>query len=687
MTRTPIGPAEAGAPVSRGRMVRLRLMLLALGASLWALVILVRLVHLQVMERPFFQKHSARQSERTITLEARRGGIFDRTGRPLAVSVDAESVYAVPQDVSDPARTAVALARALGLDAGGRKELLGQLQKNRAFVWIKRKVSPGAARAVRELQLDGIGFLSESRRYYPKRELASQLLGYVGLDNQGMSGIEYSFEDALKGRKETVVVTTDARRRPVGHTEKPSTEGLSVALALDESVQFMAERELDRAMAETQSIAGVVVVVAPFTGEVLAVANRPTFNPNSFQSYSPARWKNRAVTDAYEPGSIFKIVTAAAGLQERVVEPHEVLDCGRGRIEIAGVTINDHAVYDKLSFAQAVAKSSDIGMIRVGQRLGREQFARYMREFGFGAPTGIELPGESAGLVRPTSRWSAISLASLSFGQEVGVTALQMAMATAAVANGGYLMKPLVVRRIEDKDGRVVKEAKPLAVRRVLQPETVDTLTEILKGVVREGTGKRAVVPGYVVAGKTGTAQKVDPSGRYSMIDHVASFVGFVPASRPALVILVSLDTPKGAHNEGGDVAAPVFARVAEQALRYLAVPSDDPGRVLYASPLRPEGVIQAAYRPGAGGRASAPATAEAAPEGDPRVMPDLLGESAREAAIAAARRGLIVELKGSGRVVEQTPPAGAEIEPGQNCMLRLSNEREATAPSGQAHP
>ncbi len=691
MTRTPIGPAEGGAPTSRGRMVRLRLMLLALGASLWALVILVRLVHLSVLERPFFQKQSARQSERTITLEARRGTIFDRAGRPLAVSVDAESVYAVPQDVSDPARTAMALARALGLDGSGRKEVLTQLQKNRAFVWVKRKVSPGAARAVHDLQLDGIGFLSESRRYYPKRELASQLLGYVGLDNQGMSGVEYAFEEALKGRKETVVVTTDARRRPVGHTEKPSTEGLSISLALDESVQHMAERELDRAMAETSSLAGVVVVVQPFTGEVLAMANRPTFNPNRFQSYPPARWKNRAVTDAYEPGSIFKIVTAAAGLQERVVEPHEVLDCGRGAIEIAGVTINDHAVYDKLSFAQAVAKSSDIGMIRVAQRLGREQFARYMREFGFGATTGIELPGESAGLLRPTSRWSAISLASLSFGQEVGVTALQMAMATAAVANGGYLMKPLVVRRIEDKDGRVVKEAKPLAVRRVLQPETVDTLTEILKGVVREGTGKRAVVPGYVVAGKTGTAQKIDASGRYSMVDHVASFVGFVPASRPALVILVSLDTPKGAHNEGGDVAAPVFARVAEQALRYLAVPSDDPGRVIFASPLRPEGVVRAAYRPGTAEEPSpsAPATPgqEAAPAGDPRVMPDLLGASAREAAIAAARLGLIVELRGSGRVVEQTPPAGAEIEPGENCVLRLSREREIASASGEARP
>ena len=681
MSRTPLRPTETGTPSPRDRMVRLRIMLLALGASLWALVIAVRLIHLQVLERPFFQRQSARQSERTVTLEARRGSILDRNGRPLAVSVEADSIYAMPQDVSDPARTATALARALGTDAAGRKEILNQLQKNRAFVWIKRKVSPGAARAVRDLQLDGIGFLAESRRYYPKRELASQVLGYVGLDNLGMSGVEYGFESALKGRKETVVVTTDARHRPVGHTEKPSTEGLSVVLTLDEAIEYVAERELDRAMAETQSIAGVVVVVDPFTGEVLAMANRPTFNPNSFQSYPSSRWKNRAVADAYEPGSIFKIVTAAAGLQERVVEPEEVLDCGHGQIEIAGVSINDHAVFDKLTFRMAVAKSSDIGMIRVAQRLGREQFARYMRDFGFGTPTGVELPGESSGLLRPTTKWSAISLASLSFGQEVGVTALQMAMATSAVANGGYLMKPLVVRRVEDKDGRVVKESKPLAVRRVLQPATVDTLTDLLKGVVREGTGRHAAIPGYVVAGKTGTAQKIEPSGHYSMVDHVASFVGFAPASHPALVVLVSLDTPKGPHNEGGDVAAPVFARVMEQALRQRAVPSDDPERVLRATPVRPESVIRASYRPGMpaadAGRSAAPTSGD----DDPRIMPDLRGASAREGALAAARRGLIVELKGSGRVVAQTPEPGAEIEPGQSCELSLSRGKNAAGP------
>jgi cell division protein FtsI (penicillin-binding protein 3) len=657
-------------PTGRERMVRLRLMLVSLGVGLWALVIVGRLLHLQVLERPFFQRQSQRQSERTITLDPRRGSILDRKGRPLAVSVDAESIYAVPQDVTHPARTAAALARALGADAAGRRDILTQLNKPRAFVWIRRKVSPAAARAVRDLQLDGIGFLTESRRYYPNRELASQVLGYVGLDNEGMSGLEYAFEDALKGRKETAVVTTDARRRPVSHTEKRPTEGQTLVLTLDEPIQHAAERELERAMAETQAQSGVVVVVDPWTGEVLAMANRPTFNPNAFQNYSASRWRNRAVADAYEPGSMFKIITAAAGLQERVVEPDETLDCGMGGMEVAGIRINDHAVFDKLSFRQVIAKSSNVGVARVAQRLGREQFDRYLREFGFGAATGVGLPGESQGLLRPTSKWSATSLACLAFGHEVGVTALQMAMAASAVANGGYLMRPLVARQIEDADGSVARAFSPVAVRRVLQPETTATLTELLKEVVREGgTGKRAQVAGYAVAGKTGTAQKIDASGRYSSVDHVSSFVGFVPASHPALVILVSLDTPRGARNEGGDVAAPVFARVAERALRHLAVPPDDPDRVLRVAPFRPEVVAAASRRPVA---LPVHASLASAPD-DPRRMPDLRGSSAREAAIAAARRGLIVELKGSGQVVEQAPEPGAEIEAGQTCTLTLS--------------
>jgi cell division protein FtsI (penicillin-binding protein 3) len=667
-----VPPAMTGdGPPRSEQSTRLRLMLLALSVSLWALVIGIRLVQLQVLGREFFEKQGTRQSERTINLDPRRGPILDREGNPLAVSVDAQSLYAVPQDVDDAPGTAAALARALGFDAGERRELVAQLQKDRAFVWIKRKVDPGTAARVRDLQLDGVGFLTEHRRYYPQRELAAHVLGWVGLDNNGMSGIEYAFEDQIRGRAAKVVVHTDARRRPVSHTERPSTEGDTVILTLDERIQHVAERELERSMEQTQAAAGTVIVVEPFTGEILAMAGRPTFNPNRYAAFPSSRWRNRMVSDAFEPGSIFKIVTAAAALQEHSVDPGEVLDCGNGVVEIAGTVIHDHKEFDRLTFREAVAKSSDIGMIRVGQRVGRDNFDRYVRAFGFGEPTGVELPGESGGLLKPPSKWSALTLPSMSFGQEVGVTALQMAMAGAAVANGGYLMKPLIVRRIESADGETVRENKPVVVRRVLDPDAVDTLVDMLRAVVREGTGRRAAVPGYVVAGKTGTAQKIDPAtGRYSMVDHVASFIGFVPASRPALLVLASLDTPRGWPNQGGDVAAPLFARVAEDSLRVLAVPPDDAGRVLRAVALSPETFVPAAYRP----RAS-PLPVETQ---SPGLMPDLRGRSAREAAIAAARRGLSVELRGSGPVTAQVPAPGAVIERGTTCTLVLGGNGEA---------
>jgi cell division protein FtsI (penicillin-binding protein 3) len=666
-------PQPLGRPArSLERLVQLRMLLMALSLCLWALIVLLRLVQLQVLGRESFARQAARQSERTINLDPRRGPIFDRNGRPLAVSVDVESVYAVPQETSDPQATATALGRAIGLDAAARRELVAQLQRSRAFVWVKRKVDPQVARAVRELRLDGVGFLTENRRYYPKRELASQVLGYVGLDNTGMSGIEYSFEKQLRGRAAKVVVRTDARRRSLGPADTPSTEGRAVVLTIDEAIQHAAERELERALVETGSIAGVVVVSDPATGEILALANRPTFNPNRFAAYGSARWRNRAVADAYEPGSIFKIFTAAAALSQHVVDPDEVIDCGNGFIEIAGIRINDHAVYDRLSFRQVIAKSSDIGAIRVAQRVGREPFNRYLRDFGFGEPTGVDLPAESAGLLRPTSRWSALSLPSMAFGQEIGVTAIQMAAAVGAVANGGYVMRPLIVRQVADGAGGVVKAYKPLAVRRVLEPETIETLTALLEGVVEGGTGRLAAIPGYRVAGKTGTAQKVDASGRYSAVDHVASFVGFVPSRRPALVVLVSLDSPRGPKNQGGDVAAPLFARITEPALRHLGVPPDDAARVLRAS-ASPQGLTPAAYHP-----ASDPGA-----DADIGRMPDLLGRPAREAAIAAARRGLIVELKGTGRVSAQAPPAGAAVEAGMSCVLTLDHDA-APQPEGR---
>ena len=664
--RTTLGSTLLAPPPSaRERRVRLRLMIVTLSACLWVLVIMVRLVQLQVLGRAFFERQAARQSERTINLDPRRGAIVDRNGHPLAVSVDAESIYAVPQDIEDAAGTATALGKALSLDAGARRELQAALEKTRAFVWVRRKVDPAVAREVRALQLDGIGFVTENRRYYPQRELAAHVIGYVGLDNTGMSGVEYAFESAIRGNAAKVLIRTDARRRAFEHTEKPSTDGQTVVLTIDESIQHVVEKELERSVQETGSVAGVAVVMDPRTGEILALANRPTFNPNKFGAYPSSRWRNRAVADAYEPGSMFKIITAAAGLEEKVVDPDEVIDCGHGFLEVAGIRINDHNVFDALTFRDVMAKSSDVGVARVAQRLGRDNFSRYIRHFGFGAPTGVELPGESGGLLRAPNRWSALSLPTLSFGQEIGVTALQMTAAVAAVANGGYLMKPTIVRQIEDSEGRVVREGRPTAVRRVLDGATAATLTEILRGVVVKGTGHRAAIPGYAVAGKTGTAQKVEPGGKYSMIDHVASFVGFVPASRPALVVLVSLDTPKGPANEGGDVAAPLFARIAEPALRRLAVSPDDPDRVLRATGLRAENIHFAAYDPAASATSGASAV-------EPGAMPDLRGSSAREGATTAARLGLIVELRGSGRVSKQTPEPGTAIEAGMTCVLQL---------------
>ena len=672
MARLPLLPHDA--PPPHHRRVRLRLMLLALGACLWSGVIVVRLVQLQVLDRPKYELQAARQSERTINLDPRRGAIVDRHGRPLAVSVDVESIYAVPTDIDDPARAAAQLAGPLGLDAAARRTLQAQLEKTRAFVWVRRKVDAATAQAVRDLQLEGVGFVTENRRYYPQKELASQVIGYVGLDNTGMSGIEYAYEDDIKGRAAKMVIRTDARRRPLGHIDKPSTEGHTVVLTLDESIQHVAERELERSVAETGSVGGIAIVMEPHTGEILAMAHRPTFNPNRFGAYPSARWRNRAVADAWEPGSIFKIFTAAAALSERVVDPDETIDCGRGFVEIAGFRINDHNVFDQLRFREVLARSSDVGMVRVAQRLGRENFNRYMRAFGFGAPTGVDLPGEAAGLLRPTQKWSALSLASLSFGQEIGVTALQLASAVSAVANGGTLMRPRIVRQVEDSDGRVTREARPAIVRRVIEQPTVDAVTALLEGVVDHGTGRLAAVPGYTVAGKTGTAQKVDPNGRYSMIDHIASFVGYVPARRPAIVVLVSLDTPKGPKNQGGDVAAPLFARIAEPALRRLAVAPDDPDRVLTASVPAAPAVVPASWDPSARA-ASAPAPDET--DTEPGVMPDLRGRSAREAAIAAARRGLIVELAGSGRVTGQDPAPGAPIEAGATCRLALASHGE----------
>ena len=658
-----------GNPVVRNHDLRLYFM--AMGATLWALVIIARLFQLQVVSHERMLKEAQRQSDRTITVKARRGPIMDRNERPFAISVDAPSIYADPSVMRNPRETARQLGRALGYAPAEQKELLALLKPERSFVWIKRQVDPAMAREIREMRLEGVGFETESRRYYPKRNLLAPVLGYVGLDSQGMAGLEYALDEDLRGREARVTVRLDAKRRPMGEVEKPPTEGRRVTLTIDERIQHVTETALAEAIHNTESVSGVAVVLDPRTGEVLAMSSLPSFNPNRFSAFPERDRVNRAVADSYEPGSIFKIITAAAGLQEGVVSPLEMIDCGNGFIEIAGTRINDHAVFSSLTFQDVIAKSSDIGVVRVAQRVGAEKFYASMKAFGFGARTGLGLPGETVGLLRNTKSWSALSLASMSFGQEIGVTAIQMASAAAVIANGGYWMRPYIVKRIDEPWGETVREFSPMAERKVIEPETADRVMGLLREVVISGTGRKARVEGFEVAGKTGTAQKIDASGRYSMIDHVASFVGFVPASRPALVVLVSLDTPKGVRNEGGDVAAPLFSRIASEAVRLLAIPPDDPTRNIRLVTYSPETITRTAL---GGNPRRVPIKTET---DDPRIMPDLRGMSLREAALLAARHGLGVEIHGAGVVTGHSPLPGTPIEPGTTCVLELS-----TAPS-----
>lgn len=682
--QAPVTPQER----TRAR-TGLRLYAVGMGLAIWSLGIMAQLFNLQIQRHAKLQTEARRQSERTITVRARRGAIRDRSGRPLAVSVEAQSIHADPSAISDPKSTARALGRALSLDAAEQRELASILSSDRSFVWVKRQVDGQIAQAVKDLQLEGIGFEVESRRYYPKRELLAPVLGHVGLDSEGLAGMEYAFEDDLKGRAAQVQLRLDARRRPIGEVQKPSTEGRTLVLTIDERIQYITEQALESSIASTRSVAGQAIVMDPHTGEILAMATLPSFNPNKYAAYPVRHRANHTVVSAFEPGSVFKIITAAAGLQENVVSPSEVLDCGNGKIDIAGTIINDHHPYNRLTFEDVMAKSSDIGVIRVAQRLGRDQFYGYMRAFGIGEKTGSGLPGESSGLLQPPSKWSALSLPTMSFGQEVAVTGLQMTAAAAVIANGGYWVRPQIVRRIEEPNGDVVKEMAPVAERKVIDSATADRVMSLLRRVVTLGTGRRAVIAGFDVAGKTGTAQKVDATGRYSMVDHVASFVGFVPASRPSVVILVSLDKPQGDANEGGDVAAPLFAKIGTEAMRLLAVPPDDVTRSMRIASDELSDTSPALFV----SETTLPSTRGAEPplSENLSVMPNLTGLSAREAAAQVARRGLVVELQGRGSVVAQSPVAGAPVQRGATSLLRLgvpsSPQPPAVAPVEVAPP
>ena len=553
--------------------INTRLYLLGAIFFFWCCVICLRLVYLQVFRYGDFEQRAQHQQQRTTEVAAKRGVIYDRAGRELAMSISVDSAFAVPTEMPDLAGTIALIARITKTDP---RELLAKCKAARTFCWVARKADAETAERIRSLNLRGIYFQKESKRFYPKRELAAQVLGYVGMDDEGLSGIEREYDDRLRGKPGRMLISVDARRKWFGSVEKQPDPGENVVLTVDEKIQYIAERELETAMAETRSTAGTIVVQNPHTGEILALANRPTFNPNLSRQVTPERLKDHAVSDVYEPGSTFKVVTISAALEEKLTRPTEMFDCQMGSIVINGMRIHDSKPHGLLTVSGILAKSSDVGAIKIALRLGEDRFYKYIRDFGFGQQTGIELPGETRGLTKPVSRWSKVSIGAISMGQEIGITPLQLVGLISTIANDGLLVAPrIVAATTEPRRTPQTVVFHPGAARRVISPLTAAQMKQMMQGVVLEGTGIKAILEGYSSAGKTGTAQKVDPAtGTYSHTKYVASFAGFAPINNPAVTVAVILDSPVGLH-QGGQVSAPVFQRVAQQVLEYLHVPHD----------------------------------------------------------------------------------------------------------------
>ncbi len=540
---------------------------------LWVAAICCRLVYLQIFKYGDYVQKAARQHQRTIDVDSPRGIIYDRNGRELAMSVNADSVFAVPSEIPDPESTARILSRILKSDPD---DVLNRLKSSRSFAWIGRKLDQETSDRIHALNLRGIYFEKEPKRYYPKRELAAQVLGYVGMDGDGLAGVERQFETQLRGRPGQMLISMDARRKWFGRIEKRPDPGANVVLTIDEMIQYIAEKELDAAITSTGARAGTIVIQNPRTGEILALANRPTFNPNLSKGITPSSLKNHALSDIYEPGSVFKTVTYSAALEEKLTTPEEMVDCNPGFIIVGGIRIRDSHHISVVPVEKAYAESSDVAAVRMGLRLGPERFHKYIKAFGFGQQTGIELPGETRGLVKNPSRWTGSSVGSISIGQEVGVTPVQIVSMVSAIANDGVYTPPRLVADVTaPRDGYHQIVFKPAEQRRVISSLTAARMRKMMESVVMGGTARRAILDGYTSAGKTGTAQKIDPkTRRYSRTDYVASFAGFAPVNNAAVSVAVILDSPKGLH-QGGQVSAPVFNRVTQQVLEYLNVPHD----------------------------------------------------------------------------------------------------------------
>lgn len=563
-----------------GMPSRTRWIVMSIGLVLGFVLVLVRLVNLQVLQAAELTVKADRQHQKSVTLEGARGTIYDRRGKVLAMNMEVPSVFGVPTSLDNPDQTARHLSPILHVRTG---EIEKKLRQDKHFVWLARKLEPEQGRRLEQLSLAGVGVVMEGRRFYPKGPLLSHVLGFAGMDDRGLEGLELRYETFLRGEKRVVVLQRDALGRavfPKGFNEQAVVAGHSLTLTIDEVIQYIAEKELDEAVNRSNAKSGTIIIMNPKTGAILAMAGSPRFDPNAMAALNPDRWRNRALTDSYEPGSTLKVVVAAAALEEKVMAPNSMIFGENGQMAVANTVIHDHEKSGWMSFAQMVQRSSNIGAAKVGMALGDWRLFDYLKEFGFGEKSHIDLPGEVAGLLRSPREWGRRSVASISMGQEIAVTPLQMVTAVSAIANGGTLMKPFIVSEVRNITGLPVAHTLPQHRHRVISAETARTLTGILEGVVTSGTGGKAAIPGYRVAGKTGTAQKVDPrTGAYSSTLLVGSFVGYVPAEDPQLAMIVVIDEPHG-EGWGGVVAAPVFRKVGEQVLNYLGIPAEEPVKI-----------------------------------------------------------------------------------------------------------
>ena len=679
---------------------QLRLLIVAGCVVLWMGFVFARLGYLQLIEHGDYLARAHRQQQRAIEITPKRGAIYDRNMHPLAMSTEVESAFAIPTELGDnKPQAAYLLSGVLGIP---RDVLETKFNSGSTFVWVSRKLPPEKSDAVKALNLKGVYTMKENQRFYPKRDMAAHVLGYVDLDEKGQGGIEHQLEKQIGGKAEKILVMADAKQRWFDGTEAQRDQGANVVLTIDEKIQYIAERELAAGVAHTHAISGTIIIQNPNTGEILALANWPKFNPNSPGEVKPEARMNPAVSGIYEPGSTFKLVTLAAALDQNLTRPDEVFDCENGKVILSGHTIHDHKKFGMLSVSEILAQSSDVGAIKVALRLGSPKFYEYIRAFGFGQQTGIELPWESRGMLGKLNTWSGISIGAISMGQEIGVTPIQLVTAISAIANGGYLRKPYIISEIRKGDEVVFSNdtARPEP-KSVIRPETAATLRNMMEGVVLDGTGRFARLDGWTAAGKTGTAQKIDPNtGRYSPSKYIASFTGFAPINNPAVTILVSLDSPVGLH-EGGVTAAPIFKRVAEQVLPYLDVSRDVPvtAKLVQASykdvselptdpslddfnPLDFTAVpepqpTKSAAKP----EPKLPSVTVALDEGGDIAVPDFRGKTVREVTESCLQLGLNPVLIGSSLAQDQSPAAGAKVRRGAKITVRF----DATVPNSKS--